>query len=285
MAGADGDARRLTAGPAARMSHGRRRPRREPRCPSCSRHEPKPIDPASTSPRPPAAASGPTARTRAPRARRAAPPDRPPRARARRALRLRLPAPRASSGASAPPAARGCSASPSSSAIRDALADAARARRAPSSRAAADVEERNRELLERMIAEPGASTTGCGSRNEDIGEPGCKPLALPPALGHARDAAGLVAGQALLRLPVSRGAASAPRPARTSPEPDGDEARASAARRGPAAPKRRRRGGASADARRRRRAGRAAPRAATPSARRRPGARSRWSSSPSSSAS
>ena len=143
---------------------------------------------------------------RAPRARRPAPPDRPARARARRALRVRLPAPRHRLGGRRRrrPAGARRSASSSGSAtrsplrLRDARAELGRR---------ADVEEANRGLLERMIADPERAPLGVdlqrGHRRARL-----PALALAPALGHARDADGLVAGQALLRLSVSQGAAA-----------------------------------------------------------------------------
>ena len=66
------------------------------------------------------------------------------------------------------------------------------------------VETQNRELLEQMLAEPAASSGADLQRGHRRAR--LPPLALAPALGPAGDADGLVAGQALLRLPVMTGA-------------------------------------------------------------------------------
>ena len=103
----------------------------------------------------------------------------------------------------APPAARGSSASPSSSGS---------ATRSPSACARPSdelgrrtyVEERNRETLERMIAEPGRFRW-LRISNEDVGERGCKHWHARPRWGPIGHVHELVAGQALLRLPLSRG--------------------------------------------------------------------------------
>ena len=66
----------------------------------------------------------------------------------------------------------------------------------------ADAEESNRALIESMIAEPERHRWVKVS-NEDIGEGECRHWHARPALGHPRDVPRLVAGQALLGLPVS----------------------------------------------------------------------------------
>ena len=116
-----------------------------------------------------------------------------------------------SSGPSAPLAARGCSASASWSAsaigLAGRLADAKReiARRA-------DAEESGRALVERMIADPDdyrwVRVSQRGRRRARL-----QALALAAAVRDPRDAARLVAGKALLRLPLSRRARLMPRPA------------------------------------------------------------------------
>ena len=68
----------------------------------------------------------------------------------------------------------------------------------------ADEQEESRLLLERMLLEPGRyrfARVSC----DDLGEPGCGVWQVRPRLGLDRDADGVVAGQALLRLSVSRG--------------------------------------------------------------------------------
>ena len=70
----------------------------------------------------------------------------------------------------------------------------------------AEVEGRNRLLIEEMLLEPGRYKW-VRIANVDIGEPGCRHWHVRPRLGPRRHADGLVAGQDLLRLSVShRGA-------------------------------------------------------------------------------
>ena len=85
--------------------------------------------------------------------------------------------------------------------IRDALADRLAEARAEIARRA-DEEQANRELVERMIADP-AEYRWVRVRNEDVGEPRLQALALAPALGDHRDVPRLVAGQALVGLSLS----------------------------------------------------------------------------------
>ena len=73
------------------------------------------------------------------------------------------------------------------------------------------VEERNREFLEELIAEP-QRFPWVRVSNDGHRRAGMPPLALAPALGPDRDADGLVARQALLGLPVSHLIAPAVQP-------------------------------------------------------------------------
>ena len=192
------------------------------------------------------------------------------RAPARRALRLRLPAPRDRVGDRRGRRAAGALRIGELERVRDALALRLRDAQAELARRA-DVEEANRGLLERMIAEPERHRWVLrlerGHRRARL-----PALALAPALGHPRDAVRLVAGPALLRLSVSRGAA-APGHARSRHCRDGEETPQAPAARLRAAPARRAQAGRKRGPPRSRPAGRSRM-----SARRRPGARSRWSS-------
>ncbi len=85
--------------------------------------------------------------------------------------------------------------------VRDALAIRLREAQAELS-ARVDVEEQNRELVERMIAEPAAIPLGADLERRRR-RARLQALALAPTLGHPRDAARLVAGEALLGLSVS----------------------------------------------------------------------------------
>ena len=103
--------------------------------------------------------------------------------------------------------ARGCCRWPSSRACATSWPSAcSEARRALSERTR--VEEQNRCRIEEMLLEPGDAQVGArlarGHRRA-----GLPALARAPALGPPRDAAELVAGRRLLRLPVSRAAPAA----------------------------------------------------------------------------
>ena len=88
--------------------------------------------------------------------------------------------------------------------LRDALADrVAEARLTLAERAR--VEAGNRELLRQMLAAP-ADYKWVQVSRADLGEPGCGALALASPPRADRDADGLVAGQGLLGMPVSRAA-------------------------------------------------------------------------------
>ena len=67
------------------------------------------------------------------------------------------------------------------------------------------VERGNVERIEQMVAEP-ERFKWVRISNEDIGEPGVQALALAPPPRPDRHADGLVAGQDLLRLPMTTGA-------------------------------------------------------------------------------
>ena len=85
--------------------------------------------------------------------------------------------------------------------VRDALAIRLREAQVELS-ARVDVEEQSRELVERMIAEPQRFRWVAGVERAPR-RTRLQALALAPTLGHPRDAARLVAGEALLWLSVS----------------------------------------------------------------------------------
>ena len=90
-----------------------------------------------------------------------------------------------------------------------------RATRRPSSPAGPTSRRRNRGLLERMIAEPERHRWVHVS-NEDVGEPRLQALALAPALGHPRDAAGWWRVRLSSGCPLAEG----PRPPAIAAKPE-----------------------------------------------------------------
>ena len=97
--------------------------------------------------------------------------------------------------------------------VRDDLAARVRSARATIAERA-DLQAENRVALERMLLDPGRYRFMRIS-NREIGEPGCGVWQVKSAARAGRDADGLVAGQALLRLSVShRPRRAAARPAR-----------------------------------------------------------------------
>ena len=87
-------------------------------------------------------------------------------------------------------------------ALRDELAERLREARARAERGRAERQERARVLLERMLLEP-RQLRFVRVPRADLGEGGCGVWQVRAAPRAHRDADGLVAGQALLRLPVS----------------------------------------------------------------------------------
>ena len=129
--------------------------------------------------------------------------DRPTRARARRRVRHRLSDGRAAPSRPRPPATPACSSLGELEVVRDELAERLREARVTISRRA-DEQAEKRLVLERMLLRP-ADYKFVRISCRELGRAGVRRVAGAPADGPDRHADGLVAGQALVRLSVTRG--------------------------------------------------------------------------------